>query len=79
MAEYKTYTCDVCQEHKAERFKIPHVDDYQDPVEGSKVKDGYVDLCPKHAVFFVQKLFNSGSLTKDIRRQLWKSYHVKAV
>ena len=36
MAEYKTFTCDLCAKHDAKRFAFPSVDHQDDPVDGKR-------------------------------------------
>lgn len=75
MAEYKTYTCDKCDEHGALRLQFK-VDTDDDPVDGHRsIVNGYADLCHFHAVDQLQKLIHP--LDMDQQRTLWKQINTR--
>jgi hypothetical protein len=73
MAEYKTYTCDVCGKKEARHLKIPDVDYSDNPAGGSRQgHNGHVDLCVDHIDFLVTVFFDVVNTTMEQRRAIWK-------
>ena len=74
MAEYKTYTCDICGEQEAIHFCFPWVDQQPDPADGKLDElPGYVDLCKKHAPLLVTKFIKELGLRMAEQRKVWKA------
>ena len=80
MAEYKTYTCDICGEQQAMHFIFPSVDQSPDPADG-RMDDhpGYVDLCAKHAQRLVNVAVKELGVKTADQRKWWKACLDKAV
>lgn len=73
MAEYKTYTCDICGEQEAIHFMFPSVDKTLDPVDvRTHSVPGYVDLCVKHSPRIVTEFVKQLSLSTADQRKVWK-------
>lgn len=76
MAEYKTYVCDICEEHHAQRFTFPYVDRETRRIAEQSTKEleipGSVDLCPRH----FQRVFDYLIMllpNMEDQRRAWKS------
>jgi hypothetical protein len=73
MAEYKTYTCDVCGKHGAIHLEIPSVDSMKDPADGRTIYiNGAFDLCTDHIGRIISVTFDEVSTTIMQRQAIWK-------
>jgi hypothetical protein len=74
MAEYRTYTCDICGKQGAKNIRIPDVDvEDPDPAGGRRgTIDGPVDLCEDHMERMVSVFFREVPTTMEQRRAIWK-------
>ena len=72
MAEYRTYTCDICKKHEAKRFTFPMVDREPDPSGGRDTNTtGHVDLCLEHTQRIMDHLLKN-TTTIEMQRAAWK-------
>jgi hypothetical protein len=77
VAEYKTYTCDICGKQEAKPLRIPDVDyESPDPAGGrTGTIDGPIDLCADHMGRLLTVFFSEVQTTMEQRRAIWKRLH----
>lgn len=77
MAEFKTYTCDVCGVQGALRFELRKIDYQTDPADGKRdYSDGPVDLCHQHAIERLggelNRVLDNSEVPYVERRTIWR-------
>ena len=71
MAEFKTYTCDLCGKQGALRLTLL-VDRETDACGDTDTIPGYLDLCADHMSKFAQERIGKDPIT--VQRSTWKAW-----
>lgn len=72
MSEYKTFRCDRCGKHEANRLEFA-VDTETDPADGKRFNvTGSADPCATHMLQFAQLLVKEQPMEKQ--RSMWKTW-----
>ena len=73
MAEFKSFTCDICGELGAQHLAIRDIDSQLHVTGERENYDGWFDICSKHMQSVLTIIFKQLQSTTIERNKIWKS------